>query len=130
MTKKTWVEDNEDPKWKRRDRIATIIVQFVVAFVLVFAFKAPRPAQASGLRMLYPGDDSKYDECLHKYSNGPKKKFDRCLVKSLKPDEKKHFACVLRYGSDSTPCIREKWKAQCAKGDEDACSELCHEPED
>jgi len=48
MTKKTWVEDNEDSKWKRRDRIATIIVQFVVAFVLVFAFMALRPAQAAG----------------------------------------------------------------------------------
>jgi hypothetical protein len=26
--------------------------------------------------------------------------------------------------------VREEWKAQCAKGDQDACRELCHEPED
>jgi len=29
-----------------------------------------------------------------------------------------------------TPAIREEWKAQCAKGDQDACRDLCHEPED
>jgi hypothetical protein len=26
--------------------------------------------------------------------------------------------------------VREEWKKQCAKGDQDSCRELCHEPED
>jgi hypothetical protein len=26
--------------------------------------------------------------------------------------------------------VREEWKTQCAKGDQDACNDLCHAPED
>ena len=83
MTKKTWVEDNEDPKWKRRDRIATIIVQFVVAFVLVFAFMALRPAQAQSepcgpqySRPCIETDVPQVEEKQGKWSTN----FRRCLI--------------------------------------------------
>ena len=93
-------------------------------------FLATGTAHASALRQYYiqaGGDNARYDECMSR----PAMRAERCLLKSLKPLGKKYFAsCILRYDPESTRCIRALWRAQCVNGDEDACQELCHEPED
>ena len=98
-------------------------------------FLATGTAHASALRQYYMqagGDNARYDECMSRPVVGTESRSvvrtERCLLKPLKPLGKKYFACSLRYAPDR--CIRALWKVQCVNGDEDACQELCHEPED
>ena len=125
------------------DKVSLARLTVIAALV----FMALRPAHAASIVDYPHPTDEEVTAWTTKngYDGVPttKKECDEILDVEGVPDVA-YLSCVRRIPRTASPArvtvqppyhaqadnVREGWKTQCAKGDQDACRELCHEPED